>query len=308
MSEHRYYPVPNQFEETRVDVVVAKMTGMSRSKAAALVEAGAVTVDGAKAAKSARVSSGQVLEVDVPDPRPIGPVPTPADLPILYEDADLVVVNKPAGMAAHPSLNFEGPDVLGALMAAGRQLSDYGPPERRGIVHRLDVGTSGCMVVAKSRRAYVSLKQQFRDRTVEKIYHAVVQGHPDPLAGTIDAPIGRDYRHQWKMAIREGGRHAVTHYSTLEAMAGGTLLRVHLETGRTHQIRVHMSAVGHPCAGDEMYGADPTLSARLGLTRQWLHAVHLGFTHPDGSWRTFDSTYPEDLERALELLRDGVFK
>lgn len=309
MPDRKYYPVPEGFAGDRVDSVVARLTGLSRTVCARLVESGEVLIDGRPASKSDRVGTDELLEVMVPDPVSVEPTPTPTYLPIVYEDEDVVVVNKPAGLAAHPSLNFEGPDVLGALMAKGVRLTTSGPPERKGIVHRLDVGTSGCMVVAKSEWAYTVLKQAFRDRTVTKVYHALVQGHPDPTAGTIDAPIARDHRHQWKMGISSDGRHSVTHYETIEAMAGGSLLEVHLETGRTHQIRVHMSAVGHPCVGDEMYGADPTLSAKLGLNRQWLHAVRLGFHHPaTGEWVEFSSEYPQELVDSLELMREGVFR
>lgn len=309
MANRRLYPVPEGLVGDRVDSVVSRMTGLSRTVCARLVDAGEVLIDGAPVSKSDRVMANQLLEVMIPEPVSLEPKPTPADLPIVYEDEDIVVVNKPAGLAAHPSLNFEGPDVLGALMAQGVHLTTLGPPERKGIVHRLDVGTSGCMVVAKSEWAYSVLKQAFRDRTVKKIYHALVQGHPDPMAGTIDAPIGRDHRHQWKMGIRSDGRRSVTHYETIEAMAGGSLMKVHLETGRTHQIRVHMSAIGHPCVGDEMYGADPTLSAKLGLDRQWLHALTLGFEHPGSrEWVEFSSPYPPELDHALELMREGVFR
>ena len=147
-------------------------------------------------------------------------------------------------------------------------------------MHRLDVGTSGLMVVCKSERAYSVLKRAFKERTVDKTYHALVQGLPDPLAGTIDAPIGRHPGHDYKFAVMAGGKHSVTHYEMLEAFRHASLLEIHLETGRTHQIRVHMAALRHPCVGDLTYGADPTLAARLGLERQWLHAVRLGFEHP----------------------------
>jgi len=171
-------------------------------------------------------------------------------------------------------------------------------------VQRLDVGTSGLMVVAKSETAYTVLKQSFRDRDVDKTYHALVQGHPDPLAGTIEAPIGRHPGYDWKMAIVEGGRPSVTHYETLEAHRAASLLEIHLETGRTHQIRVHMAAVRHPCVGDPLYGSDPVLAARLGLSRQWLHAVRLGFVHPGtGEYVQFSSPYPDDLRQALDLVR-----
>ncbi len=225
---------------------------------------------------------------------------------MLYRDADIVVIDKPVGVAAHPSPGWTGPTVLGALAGLGIGVATSGAAERQGIVHRLDVGTTGVMVVALSERAYSVLKDAFRDRTVEKIYHALVQGHPDPSTGTIDAPIGRHPTSDWKFAVVEGGRDSVTHYETLEAFRAASLLEVHLETGRTHQIRVHFSATRHPCVGDLTYGADPTLAKRLGLTRQWLHARSLAFAHPeDGRWVEFTSPYPADLAHALELLHDG---
>ena len=226
------------------------------------------------------------------------------DLGIVHDDDDIVVIDKPTGVAAHPSIGWEGPTVLGALAAAGFRIATTGAAERQGVVHRLDVGTSGLMVVAKTERAYTALKRAFKEREVEKIYHAVVQGHPDPLAGTIDAPIGRHHSHSWKFAVTPDGKDSVTHYETLEAFPGASLLEIHLETGRTHQIRVHMAAHRHPCVGDPLYGADPTQAARLGLTRQWLHAHRLAFTHPaTGEWVTFTSPYPADLAHALEVLR-----
>jgi 23S rRNA pseudouridine1911/1915/1917 synthase len=226
------------------------------------------------------------------------------DLTIVHDDDDIVVIDKPVGVAAHPSVGWTGPTVLGALAAAGFRISTSGAAERAGIVHRLDAGTSGLMVVAKSEHAYTVLKRAFHDRTVEKIYHAVVQGHPDPLVGTIDAPIGRHPRSDWKFAVIADGKPSVTHYETIEAFPAASLLEIHLETGRTHQIRVHMAAQRHPCVGDSMYGADPTLSARLGLTRQWLHAVQLGFAHPaTGDRVTFTTGYPDDLQHALDVLR-----
>ncbi|WP_344009717.1 RluA family pseudouridine synthase, partial [Microbacterium natoriense] len=228
----------------------------------------------------------------------------PFEIVLLHQDRDLVVVDKPTGVAAHPSLGWEGPTVVGALAAAGFRVATTGAPERQGVVHRLDVGTSGLMVVAKTESAYTALKRAFKERTVEKIYHAVVQGHPDPLVGTIDAPIGRHPNHSWKFAVTPDGKSSVTHYETLEAFPGASLLEIHLETGRTHQIRVHMAALRHPCVGDPLYGADPTLSARLGLTRQWLHAHQLGFTHPaTGEWVQFESPYPADFRHALAVLR-----
>jgi 23S rRNA pseudouridine1911/1915/1917 synthase len=216
----------------------------------------------------------------------------------------VVVVDKPIGVAAHPSPGWEGPTVVQGLAALGYQLPGTGVPERPGIVHRLDVGTTGAMVVAKTDRAYSSLKRAFKARTVDKRYSALVQGHPDPSRGTIDAPIDRHPSSAYKFAVVESGRPSVTHYETVEAFRAASLLDIHLETGRTHQIRVHMSAIRHPCVGDLTYGADPALANRLGLTRQWLHARALGFDHPaSGAWLEVESPYPTDLQHALDLLR-----
>ncbi len=301
--------VPDGLAGDRVDATAARVSGYSRSRIESLIEAGGLLLGGVVVAKgSQRVAGGELLEiVDEAAPAGVRVSPRLADgLRIVHEDAHLVVVDKPVGVAAHPSLGWEGPSVVEHLAAAGVAVSTSGAAERQGVVQRLDVGTSGLMVVAKSEVAYSVLKQAFRDRTVEKVYHALVQGHPDPFAGTIEAPIARHPGSGWKMAIVEGGRHSVTHYETLEAHRAATLLQVHLETGRTHQIRVHMAAIGHPCVGDPLYGADPVLAQRLGLVRQWLHAVRLGFTHPTtGEYVTFDSPYPEDLAHALELVRAG---
>lgn len=303
--ESRSFPVPDGLDGSRVDAGLAKLLGFSRSFAAEIAEAGGVTVDGREASKSDRLTAGSWLEVTWQPKSDVEIVPIAVpDLTIVYDDDDIVVIDKPVGVAAHPSVGWEGPTVLGALAAAGFRISTSGAAERAGIVHRLDAGTSGLMVVAKSERAYTALKRAFHDRTVEKIYHAVVQGHPDPLSGTIDAPIGRHPRSDWKFAVVAGGKPSVTHYETIEAFPSASLLEIHLETGRTHQIRVHMAAQRHPCVGDAMYGADPVLSAKLGLTRQWLHAVQLAFEHPaTGEWVTFTTTYPEDLQHALDVLR-----
>ena len=301
--------VPDALAGDRVDATAARVSGYSRSRVEALIEAGGVLLNGAVVVKaSQRVAGGELLElVDDAAPAGIRLSPHLADgVRIVFEDADLVVVDKPVGVTAHPSIGWEGPSVVEHLAAAGVRVSTSGAAERQGIVQRLDVGTSGLMVVAKSEVAYTVLKQAFRDRTVDKTYHALVQGHPDPFEGTIEAPIARHPGSDWKMAVIEGGRHSVTHYETIEAHRAATLLRIHLETGRTHQIRVHTAAVGHPCVGDPLYGGDPVLAARLGLVRQWLHAVELGFTHPtSGEYVTFTSHYPEDLARALEIVREG---
>ncbi len=305
-------PVPDGLLGDRVDVALARLLGLSRTRAAELAEAGGVLLDGRILGKSDRLTAGW-LEVTLPDAPggsgdPSGPpAATPVEgLAVVYEDDDLVVVDKPVGVAAHPSPGWDGPTVVGALAAAGHRVATSGAAERQGVVHRLDVGTSGLMVVAKSELAYSALKRAFKERTPLKVYHALVQGHPDPLTGTIDAPIGRHPGASYKMAVVAGGKESVTHYETLEAMPGASLLEVHLETGRTHQIRVHMAALRHPCVGDVTYGADPRLAGRLGLTRQWLHAVRLGFEHPlTGQWLELSSDYPEDLARALDRMRDA---
>ncbi|GAA4194184.1 RluA family pseudouridine synthase [Gryllotalpicola kribbensis] len=302
--ETRSYSIPDGLEGSRVDAGVARLLGFSRSFAAEVAEAGGVLLDGRPVGKSDRLTAGSWLEVSWEERR--GPEVVPIAVPelkIVHDDDDLVVVDKPFGVAAHPSVGWEGPTVVGALAAVGYRISTSGAAERQGVVHRLDAGTSGLMVVAKSEYAYTMLKRAFHDRTVEKIYHAVVQGHPDPLAGTIDAPIGRHPKSDWKFAVVSGGKPSVTHYETIEAFPSASLLEIHLETGRTHQIRVHMAAQRHPCVGDALYGADPTLSARLGLTRQWLHAVQLGFEHPGtGQWVQFNTDYPADLQHALDVL------
>lgn len=296
--------VPDGLAGERVDAAASRMTGVSRSRVAELVAEGLVRLNGETVSKAARVAAGDLLELEIPAPRVATVTPREVEgIRIVHDDADIVVVDKPAGVAAHPSLGWDGPDVVSHLAAAGFRISTSGAPERQGIVQRLDVGTSGLMVVAKSERAYTALKRSFRNREVTKTYHTLVQGHPDPFSGTIDAPIGRHPAHDWKMAIIDGGRHSVTHYETIEAFPSATLLEVQLETGRTHQIRVHMAAIKHPCVGDPLYGSDPVLAARLGLERQWLHAVELGFTHPGTrEWVTFTSPYPDDLAHALELI------
>lgn len=296
--------VPDGLAGERVDAAAARMTGVSRTRVAELVASGHVLLNGRPAGKSERVAAGDMLEIELAEPVVATVTPRHVEgMRIVHDDADLVVVDKPAGVAAHPSLGWDGPDVLGHLAASGFSISTSGAAERRGIVQRLDVGTSGLMVVAKSEHAYTLLKRAFRDRTVEKIYHALVQGHPDPFSGTIDAPIGRHPGHDWKMAIVDGGRHSVTHYETLEAFRSQTLLEVHLETGRTHQIRVHMQAINHSIVGDPLYGPNPVLAAELGLVRQWLHATQLGFVHPgSGEWVTYTSPYPDDLAAALDAV------
>ena len=302
----RRVPVPEGLDGERLDAAIARMFGLSRTRAVELISSGAVLVGGMPAGKSDRVPAGEWLDVVLPPAAETPAAPVPAAVPgliVSYEDADLLVVDKPAGVAAHPTPGWTGPTVLQGLLAAGHRIATSGAAERQGIVHRLDANTTGLMVLAKSERGYSVLKQAFRDREVDKHYHALVQGHPDPLRGTIDAPIARHPSGDGRFAVVAGGRPAVTHYDTLEAFRAASLAEIRLETGRTHQIRVHMAAVRHPCVGDRLYGADPVLASRLGVTRQWLHAVRLGFAHPDdGKWMEFSSLYPADLAAALELL------
>lgn len=303
--ESRRFAVPPGVAGERADVALARLLGFTRTLAAEILEAGGVHSNGELLIKSDRLIEGAELEVRWQPKREPTVIPRAvSSLSIVFEDDDIVVVDKPVGVTAHPSVGWDGPTVLGALAAAGIRVSTSGAAERTGIVHRLDAGTSGLMVVAKSESAYTHLKRAFHDREVTKIYHAVAQGHPDPLKGTIDAPIGRHPGARWKFAVTNEGKPSVTHYETLEAFPGASLLEIHLETGRTHQIRVHLAAQRHPCVGDEMYGADPTMSKRLGLSRQWLHAMRLGFQHPStGEYVEFTSRYPDDLAHALDVLR-----
>ncbi len=305
-AEHRVLPVPESLAGERVDTALARMFGLSRTRSAELIAEGHVWVDGAGVGKSDRVLPGSMLEVSIPAAVDrLAVVPEVVEgIKIIHDDDAIVVIDKPVGVAVHPSPGWSGPTVVGHLAGAGFRIATSGASERQGIVQRLDVGTSGVMVIAKSEHAYSVLKNAFRQRTVDKTYHALVQGYPDPLEGTVDAPIGRHPKADYKFAVMADGRHSVTHYETLEAHRFASLLEIHLETGRTHQIRVHMAALKHPCVGDLTYGADPALARRVGLERQWLHAVRLGFEHPGtGEHVEYESTYPADLAHALEVVR-----
>lgn len=318
MAEPTEWEVPPSLHGARADAVVAALVDGSRTEAAAWIAQGRVTwaqdrtqgrFAGAAVKKSEKLPAGARIAVDVPEPTDPADVKVEAvqDLRILWEDDHLVAVDKPVGVAAHPSPGWHGPTVIGGLLAQGVEIATSGAQERRGIVHRLDVGTSGVMVVAKTEQAYSALKDAFRNRTPTKIYHTLVQGLPEPTEGTIDAPIGRHPGHDWRFAVIEGGRDARTHYELLHAYGRASLMSVRLETGRTHQIRVHFSALGHPCAGDLTYGADPTLASALGLTRQWLHAKELGIEHPvTGERLHLVSEYPGDLTEAIHLLEEGA--
>ncbi|MEP6814682.1 MAG: RluA family pseudouridine synthase [Marmoricola sp.] len=305
-ADHRTVLVPDGLAGERVDTGIARMFGLSRTRAADLAGLGQVALDGVVVAKSERLTAGALLEVQIPSQA--DPLEVTAELvegiQIIHDDDAIVVIDKPVGVAVHPSPGWSGPTVVGHLRGAGFRIATSGAAERQGIVQRLDVGTSGVMVICKSEHAYSVLKNAFRRRDVDKTYHALVQGHPDPSRGTIDAPIARHPRSDWKFTVRDDGKASITHYETLEAHRFASLLEVHLETGRTHQIRVHMAAIKHPCVGDLTYGADPTLATRVGLERQWLHAVRLGFEHPgSGDYVVFESPYPDDLAGSLEKIR-----
>lgn len=299
----RLVPAPDALVGKRFDVAVAKMLGISRAKAAELIESGQARVLGRDISKSSTLQSGETVEFDIVEER-TEPEPIAHDMAVVYEDDDLVVVDKPVGVAAHASVGWAGPTVLGSLLDRGVHITSYGAAGRQGIVSRLDVGTSGLMLVCKSDLAYVEMRRQFAEHEVVKIYHALVQGNLRENKATIEAPIGRAKVSDFRFCVTPAGKEAVTHWDVMERFGEATLVSVNLETGRTHQIRVHFSSIGHPLAGDAMYGANPQLSETLGLERQWLHAMQLEFRHPRTRiWTTVKSHYPADLQHALDVMR-----
>ena len=309
MSERevRNLSIPEGLNQERVDAALSRLLGLSRNVIVGLIDAGEISKSGKVVGKSDRVITGDQLEILLPAAKGEAKLTaTPIDgLNVVFDDEYLIVINKPVGIAAHPSPGWKGATVVGAIFAAGYQLATSGAAERQGVVHRLDVGTSGLMVVAKNEIAYSHLKDQFRQRTVAKLYHALVQGHMDPTVGTIDAPIDRHPREDYRFAVVANGKPSITHYKTLEVFPAVTSLEIELETGRTHQIRVHFSALHHPLVGDLTYGADPVLATRLGVSRPWLHSKELGFMHPaSGEQLSFTAEYPEDLTRSLQILSD----
>jgi len=306
--EVRSLSIPDGLAGERVDAALSRLLGLSRNVIVGLIEAQEVSKDGKPVSKSFKVSAADQIEITMPAAKGEAKLTaTPIDsLDVVYDDEYVIVINKPVGIAAHPSPGWQGATVVGAIFAAGYQLATSGAAERQGVVHRLDVGTSGLMVVAKNEIAYSSLKDQFRNRTVSKIYHALVQGHMDPTTGTIDAPIDRHPREDYRFAVVANGKPSITHYKTLEVFPAVSLMEIELETGRTHQIRVHFSALHHPLVGDLTYGADPSLAQRLSISRPWLHAKDLAFNHPaTGERISFTADYPADLTRSLSLLADN---
>lgn len=307
MNEEKLVQVPEGLGGSRADAGIAKLLGMSRSAVASMLESGLVEQSDRTLGKSDSLVTDAWLRITLPKPKAALELiaENVEGLTVLYQDHDIVVVDKPAGVAAHPSVGWDGPSVGGALLALGIEMSTSGVAERQGIVSRLDVGTSGLMVLTKTEVAYSRMKQAFRDRVVDKTYHALAQGHPDPSSGTIDAPIGRHLKHEYKFAVTADGKPSLTHYKTLEAFQAASLLEIELETGRTHQIRVHFSALHHPLVGDLTYGSDPALAMKLSISRPWLHAKQLAFDHPgSGERMSFNAEYPADLTRSLEILSD----
>jgi 23S rRNA pseudouridine1911/1915/1917 synthase len=303
--QERVISIPEGLDQERVDAALARMLGLSRSVVVDLIESGEISKSGKVVTKSDKVSTGDVLEILMPAAKlPPTLTATPIEgLEVVFNDDHIIVINKPAGVAAHPSPGWQGPTVIGAIIAAGYNVSTSGAAERQGVVHRLDVGTTGLMVVAKDEASYANLKDQFRDRVVKKVYHAMVQGHMDPSEGTIDAPINRHPREDYRFAVVADGKPSITHYKSLELFPAVSLLEIELETGRTHQIRVHFSALHHPLVGDLTYGADHTIAERLEMHRPWLHARQLAFTHPiTGEYLSFNCEYPSDLTRSLATL------
>ena len=265
---------------TRLDSFLAgRVPELTRSAAARLIETGRVTVAGRTAAKSCRLEGGELVEAELPDPEPTQALPQDIPLDVVYEDEDVIVVNKPAGLVVHPAPGHPDGTLVNALLHhCGSSLSGIGGELRPGIVHRIDRDTSGLIIAAKNDAAHQALSAQLQDHTLARTYEAVVVGNLREDRGTVDAPIGRHHTDRKKMAVTDrGGRAAVTHWEVLERFQGFTHVRCRLETGRTHQIRVHMAHLGHPICGDTVYGARKPVP---GLTGQCLHAVGLRFIHP----------------------------
>ena len=325
-------PVPEDLVGCRFDVAIAKLRNISRSKASDLISNGTVHIVNRKANKSALLlSSDEIIFEDLVSENFVAKIyenetskeesqvsnqilnqenqaenqAIEQSMTIAYKDEDIVVVDKPVGMAAHKAQGWCGPTVGEALEKRGIGISaTAGDENRRGIVSRLDAGTSGLMLVCRTDFAYEEMKKQFANHTVKKTYYALVQGNLDKDKATIEAPIGRAKVSDFRFTITPSGKPAITHWDVLERFGQATLASVNLETGRTHQIRVHFTSIGHPLVGDSMYGANPVLAQKLGLTRQWLHSMELTFTHPrTGKVITVKSNYPSDLQHALEAMR-----
>lgn len=297
----------------RLDRALAAASGLSRERVKALIGEGRVSLGGIAAMQpSLKTSAGAPFRIAVPQAKPLDAAPQDIPLTIVHEDADLIVVDKPAGLVVHPAAgNLDGTLVNALLHHCRGRLSGIGGVARPGIVHRIDKDTSGLLVVAKSDTAHEGLARQFADHSIERAYLAIVAGHPIPPAGTVTGSIARSSTDRKKMALVAAGRgkHSVTHYRVLERLAGSSLSECRLETGRTHQVRVHMASIGHALIGDPVYGRTPSrlrpVIAELGFRRQALHAAELGFRHPvSGETLRFSSPLPADMADLLAELRN----
>lgn len=292
-------------EGKRLDVFLAERTGLTRSRVQELIAAGKARAGGEIREKHYRVRCGEEVSLEIPPPEPAEPRPQDLDIRLLYEDHHLAVVSKPAGMVVHPAAGHREGTLVNAALFSLRGLSGVGGVERPGIVHRLDRDTSGLLVLAKDDHAHLHLQEMVKERRLKRIYLALVHGVPASPLGTVEAPVGRDPQDCKRMAVTSRGRPAVTHFRVTEDFGEASLLEVELVTGRTHQIRVHMSYIGHPVVGDETYGRKGRLERELGLSRQFLHAYRLRFPHPfTGEELEFEDPLPEDLSGALDRLRD----
>lgn len=316
MSDIRF-TVTSQFAGCRFDVCLSKLMGVSRANAISLIESSKAKILNRKSQKSSILQESDVIVVNKEDDCACDCAsardsssnaqskPSVCDLEIVYNDDDVVVINKPVAMASHAAKGWNGPTVPESLEAAGIRINTTLCDEsRKGIVSRLDVGTSGLMLVCKTDFAYEKMKQQFASHSVSKTYTALVQGNLEQNKATIEAPIGRSKVSDFRFTVTKNGKPAVTHWDVLERFGIATLVSVNLETGRTHQIRVHFSSIGHPLVADKMYGANPKLAEKLELQRQWLHSTKLEFKHPrTGKLVKLESEYPLDLQHALQAVR-----
>jgi len=303
---HLRFSVSGQEKGERLDQYVSRSMGITRARAQRLISGGTVKVDGALAHKNHRLREGERIEVEEPEAEEAKPSPQDIPLNIVYQDGDIAVIDKPAGLVVHPAPGHRDGTLVNALLYALDDLSGVGGVIRPGIVHRLDRDTSGLIVVAKNDRAHLRLQEMVHDRDLKRHYIALVHGVPATRLGTIDAPVGRDARDRKRMAVTAGGRPAMTHFRVEREFGDCALLEVELVSGRTHQIRVHLSHIGHPVVGDSEYGKVGGLEKDLGLKRQFLHAYRLTFPHPvSGEGLVFEAPLPHDLAAALRKLEDG---